>query len=65
MPNAAKHTGDTVSINIVLAAKKSNIYYLSGNQQCSKYEFHELATKMPGDTVSINIVLAAKNEQYL
>ncbi len=64
-PNPAKHTGDTVSINIVLATKMSNIYDLSGNQKCLQYEFYELLTKMSGDTVSTNIVLAAKNEPHL
>ncbi len=40
----------------------SNIYELSGDENCLKYEVYELSTKMPGDTVSINFVLAAKNE---
>ncbi len=57
-----KMPGDTVSKNIVLAAKMRNIYEMSGDQKCLKYKVYELSTKMPSDTVSKNIVLAAKNE---
>ncbi len=59
-PNLAKHTGDTVSIILTMAAK--NEQYLRFNWKPKVLLIRVLRTRdqNAGDTVSINIVLSAK-----